>query len=694
MPLFGMEVTFYNIGQGNCTLVTYPGKKTMLVDAGFSKEPLDDPHCDTVTTEIIATIKSKTPQKQLFVVASHADKDHINLLTRICGPLLKDAFTIEFLLGGTPAFYKKKEGKELLSFIEKNKQICKKTFASDITGDDRAKQFAALIPSYGKVLSALTTSEKKLDPNDTSIVLKVRDGAFSALLPGDATGNVTNPLINTKALSLLSTIYELSHHGAESHLSTTLALLLAINPRILILSSGLYEGNFMHPRFETIRTAAEFCVKRNRTGAQPHMLTYQNSNGVPPYKGKTDETRLNLVAINDDGFCTSQTTFPIYHTADLGTITCSKEGVSASKITNEEERGIAALTDIQTPRFNGIRFLFFNNMEIESAQLTKNLTTFPNALEYLDLRNNLVGHIGIEHLITLYKTHKNNLIVKLGDNRLVDKKALTTICNKKTIKSITSKNRIIATFSKKGLAKDTVESLEFRQGISGNPPAQHAQAKDYAQDNSIESIDACKNKFTTTNDDIEQLVYELSSDKKNLYIERSDNPENGYSYAWARITDICILNDANQTVSGITTNAHSTIFDFERNLFKDLEGKFKYTNPLKPWKTIGKEFWSLDEPGTNYYHEHSPFSNNGKFVMTVSEKNKCINIYQIDQLSFDPQDVKLYKKISEEELKNDLGHVVADIKRVSFTDSDHSVKLNFTDNSHGELRYILQPNNI
>lgn len=700
LPLFGMEVTFFNVGQGNCTLVTCPGQKTMLVDAGYSKAPMDDAHCNTIVKNIIEKIKANAPKKQLFIVASHADKDHISLLTRICEPLLNDKFSFELLLGGTPAFYGKEDGKALLKFLEKNKKKCKTTFASDITGNDHAKQFADLVPSYAKILSAITSSDKKLDPNDTSIIVKVCDGTLSALLPGDATGNVTSPLIKAKSISLLSTIYELSHHGAESHQATTLPLLRAINPRVIVLSSGLFPGNFMHPRFETIKTAVEFCVKKNRTNAQPHMLTYQHANGIPPYKGETDETRFNLVAVNDDGFCSAQTTFPIYHTADLGTITCSAQGVDLDTKNNVQEPGLKALVDIQTPRFDGIRFLFLNNINIESAELKEHLTTFPNALEYMDLRNNLIGHIGIEHLIKLYKNHKGNLIIKLSDNREVAKTALSTICKKKEIKAITASNRICATFTKKGKAKDTLESLEFYQGHNGNSPAQHAQAKAYAQDNNSELDDAHNNKVETIVVETTKakkkketiVVHELSHDEENLYITPTVTNQNDYH--WPGIIDVCLLADSIQTVAGITTKKRSFLFDFKNNLNKSLQGRFRYTNPTKPWKTIGKEFWSLDEPGTDYYHERSPFSKNGKFVITVSAKNKCINIYQLDPLVFDVDHVKLHKSISEEDLKSDLSHKIADIKRISFTDNDHSLKLHFTDKTSGELRYILEPKKL
>lgn len=694
LPILGMEVTFYNIGQGNCTLVTCPGQKTMLVDAGSSSAPTDDPRCTTALNNLVTHIINKSPSKELFVVATHADKDHINKISIVCQKLISKEFKLNFLLGGSTENYEKTEiGKKLLTFITNNSKNCTLQFAEDIKGTDtqRFKKFKKIVPSYCTVLSALTNQS---DVNDTSLVLKVSDKNASTLLPGDATGNATDEILADtirKAL-MKADSFQVSHHGAETHNCTSIKLLLAVNPKQIIISSGLmYE----HPRFEVIKTLVTYCTQKKLTNAPHHMLTYQHSGQVVPYTGKTDETRLNPVAINENGFCTAQTTYPIYNTVDSGTITYNQQGINVSnKQSTHNQRGLGALQGIQTSLFNGIRFLFFNNMELESAQLKQTFPVLPSALEYMDLRNNLIGHIGIEHLITQYKKHKNNLIVKLGDNRLVDKKSLTTVCNKKTIKSITSKNRIIATFSNKGLAKDTIESLDFRQGISGNAPIQHAQAKDFAQDNSKDSEDACKNKLVTISDDTEHLVFELSNDKKNLYIERSDDPEKGYNYSWTGITDICLLTDSNQTVAGITTNKCSTLFDFEKDRYKELVGQFRYTKPSKPWKTIGKEFWTLNTPGLNYYHERTPFSNNGKFVMTVSEKDTCINIYQIDELSFDPHNVTLYKSITQEHLKNDLGHEISDIKRISFSDLDHSVELHFKDKTNGELRYILEPKQV
>lgn len=691
ISLVGMEVTFFNVGQGNCTLVTYPEQIPTLVDAGSSKAPIDGSNLNTTIETIIKKIAQASDDKKLFVIVSHADKDHVNKIQAICQKLLKKGFSINFLLGGNPQLYQKEDSKKLINFINKNSETCEKTFVSDIKKNERTQKFKDLLPAYCQILAAQDTANKKSDTNDTSIVVKVADENFSVLLPGDATGTIMDPLTQNNVNSTKVDGFELSHHGASSHNSNTAAQLDAIDPKRIFISSGLFGGSYNHPRFEVIKTAVEYCIRKKLKDATPHMLTYQHGNVIPAFKGNKQQASFNLVAVNDDSFCTAQTSYPIYHTADSGTITYTHEGITVSdQQSTHENRGIGALQGINTPRFDGIRFLFFNDMEIESDYLKTHLQTLPEALEYLDLRNNNIGHTGIEHLITLFK-NRSNLLVKLTDNRLVVKQVLTDICNKENIKAITTKKRILITFRKKGLARDTVESLELKAAHGDNSLFQHTQAQDYTQNTSTKSDNATKNRLSASLNN-KKMVYELSSDTANLYIESAGSEQEGYSYQWPRITDICLLSDSLQTVAGITTPQRSTLFDFANNNFKDLQGTFRYTNPNKPWKTIGKEFWSLDTPGISYYHERSPFSKNGNLVLTVSNKNKCLNIYSIDELSFDPKQVKLLKTIPETEIKETFKQSVKNIKRVSLIDNDQSVKINFTDKTNGELRYILEQN--
>lgn len=121
VPLQAMKVTFYNIGQGNATIITCPNQKTMLVDAGSSRAPDDDTKCEKALALMVKNITGNTPDKELLVVASHADKDHINKLTEISKKLLDKKFKLSFLLGGSKDNFEKTDvGKKLLTVINNN----------------------------------------------------------------------------------------------------------------------------------------------------------------------------------------------------------------------------------------------------------------------------------------------------------------------------------------------------------------------------------------------------------------------------------------------------------------------------------------------------------------------------------------------------------------------------------------------
>lgn len=712
LPAQSMEVTFYNIGQGNCTLTTAPGKKAMLLDAGFSKAPANDPGCQKVIKQIVKKIEDSCSDKTMLIVASHADKDHINLMAEIGSKLIEKEFTLEFILGGSKQHYEKKDGEKLITFLKENSKDCFYTFVGSIPEKVRIARLKKRLPDYCQVLSAKADDA---DINNTSIVIRTLDGGFSTFLSGDATGKITKPIPAAKKKSASVGVQQLSHHGSDTHECTSDALVENIDAKTFIISTGNSGQPLYHPRFDPINSAVKFCIQEDLTDAPYHIITHAHEDSlarrtpknpdpaliIAPYMSNKTDPNFQRVANYNNGFCAAVTNLPIYSTADSGTITCSADAVSTSNPNNTDtEPSLCALKGINNHNFHLVTHLTLNNMGINSQQLIDYFSKFPENLDYFDLRNNKVGFKGIEHLIKLYKEHGNNLIVKLAHNLKVKKTNLTAICKKKKVKEVTAKNRILATFSKKSVEEDTIESLEFSNGHSGNPPAQHAQAKAYAQDNDSESDDAqstkvenCIVQSTKTKKRTEKIVvHELSHDKENLYVEPAVN--NQRDYHWPGIIDVCLLEDSSQTVAGITTKERSTIFDFSKNEYKKLVGKFRYTDPTKPWKTIGKEFWSLDEPEVPYYHVRSPFSKNGKFVMTVSAKNNCINIYQMDPLSFDSRHVKLHKEISQNDLKKDLSHTIADIKRLEFTDQDHSIKLHFKDKTSAELRYILEPNKI
>lgn len=82
------DVTFYNVGQGDCTIIKYPNKRILFVDAGTSETRgvLGIAENDKDKTEKLAEniVDFITPDlevsKWLLFVVTHSDKDHLNLI--------------------------------------------------------------------------------------------------------------------------------------------------------------------------------------------------------------------------------------------------------------------------------------------------------------------------------------------------------------------------------------------------------------------------------------------------------------------------------------------------------------------------------------------------------------------------------------------------------------------------------------
>jgi competence protein ComEC len=105
------------------------------------------------------------------------------------------------------------------------------------------------------------------DPNDLSIVMRVRYGEFTALLTGDATALVEERLLQGDPDALHAQVLKLGHHGSVT--STTPPFLAATRPRLALVSAG--RGNrYGHPHravIERVEAAGAQVLRTDRHGA-------------------------------------------------------------------------------------------------------------------------------------------------------------------------------------------------------------------------------------------------------------------------------------------------------------------------------------------------------------------------------------------------------------------------------------------
>jgi competence protein ComEC len=109
--------------------------------------------------------------------------------------------------------------------------------------------------------------------NNDSLVLRLKFGDRTLLLPGDAEKAVERNLLSENEKSTIhADILKIGHHGSKN--STTPDFLSAVNPRLAIISSG--EGNpYGHPSRETLSRLETAGVRtlRTDTNGAIHILT-------------------------------------------------------------------------------------------------------------------------------------------------------------------------------------------------------------------------------------------------------------------------------------------------------------------------------------------------------------------------------------------------------------------------------------
>jgi beta-lactamase superfamily II metal-dependent hydrolase len=277
-----IKLYFFDVGQGNCTLIRPPKAPPILIDAGSSKGR--DYSADfaikqrsSIVQEITKSLPTNRTDYDLHIIISHADKDHVNWVKRIIHPASFDGHNlkINFLLGGVEADYCKKEAKELLEYIKKLNK----------TGPEASRSHYCFVSTYDPdIFTKITYDKFELfpltllpptgDPNTNSIILKMSYGKHSAILTGDATGATTSHVLarsNWRRLlqdqisniiesedgqktlhealdkvlgtsDLTANILQASHHGSSTEGSNDKAWFKAVNPQFIVFSSGIYGG--------------------------------------------------------------------------------------------------------------------------------------------------------------------------------------------------------------------------------------------------------------------------------------------------------------------------------------------------------------------------------------------------------------------------------------------------------------------
>ena len=252
------QVSFINVGQGDCALFKAPGDCDVLIDSGGYTDS------ESTGEYIIAPYLIKNGVTDIeYVIISHMDKDHIVGLSGVL-----DKLSVENLI--IP--YRQIDTKFAKDLIEKAKR--KNVKITYFTAGDKLKidediEFCAVSPD-----SELLKYAK--EENDTGIVLRLDYGDSSFLFPGDISSDIEKHLVKNNADKLEADVLKVAHHGSKY--SSCSEFLDIVKPKYSFIPVG--ENNYGHPSADVIKRLKDVGAQVYRADIHNDVTFYFNKDEI------------------------------------------------------------------------------------------------------------------------------------------------------------------------------------------------------------------------------------------------------------------------------------------------------------------------------------------------------------------------------------------------------------------------------
>ena len=258
-----LELTILDVGQGDSLVVVFPHGRTLLIDGGGEVAGYPGHEArggiDPGEEAVSAYLWSRGYKKVDVVALTHAHQDHLGGLTAI----LQNFRVGELWIG-------REVNSAALARLEnlaRGKGISVEHERRGMTFDWDGVAGSVFWPEAPQDDVAATPA------NNDSLVVRLRYGGRTLLLPGDAEKQVERAILAVDGESAVAAdVLKVGHHGSKN--STMPEFLAAVKPRIAVISAG-EDNPYGHPSPELIHrleSAGVEVLRTDRDGAV-HILT-------------------------------------------------------------------------------------------------------------------------------------------------------------------------------------------------------------------------------------------------------------------------------------------------------------------------------------------------------------------------------------------------------------------------------------
>lgn len=240
-----LNIYFVDVGQGDCTLITTPQGKNVLIDGGGSE------NFDVGEKTLLPYLLDRQITTLDYVIISHFDTDHVGGILTI----LKELNVKKVIIGTQ---YEHNENfKEFTKIVNEKRIKVNVVEAGSKISIEKNLYFDILWPDNNEKIS-----ENSI--NNNALVFKMNYNNFSMLFTGDIEEEAEKILINKykNTNKLESTILKVGHHGSKT--SSTQEFLKLVEPKIALIGVGA-KNTFGHPSEEVLQRLENLNCKIYRT---------------------------------------------------------------------------------------------------------------------------------------------------------------------------------------------------------------------------------------------------------------------------------------------------------------------------------------------------------------------------------------------------------------------------------------------